>query len=172
MSEALATRAAVIGSGFGGLAAAIRLQAAGVRTVLFEARDKPGGRAYVTTDRGFVFDGGPTVITAPECLAELFSVAGRCMADHVELLPVRPMYRLLWQDGDRFDYVDDGAQMVAQIAARSPRDARGYEAFVAYAKRVFDTGYEQLAAQPFLRFSDMVRAAPDLARLRRDLCSR
>jgi len=161
-------RAAVIGSGFGGIAAAIRLQAAGIPTVVFEARDKPGGRAYVTTDRGFVFDHGPTVITAPDCLGELFTLAGRRIADYVELLRVEPMYRLLWDDGDRFDYVGDGAEMRAQIAARSLRDAHGYDAFVAYAKRVFDTGYEALAAEPFVRFSTMVRAAPDLARLRAD----
>src|SRR5688572_26688693 len=168
MRERRPERAAVIGSGFGGLAAAIRLQAAGIPTVGFEARDKPGGRAYVTVDRGFVFDGGPTVITAPDCLRELFTLAGRRMDDYVELLRVQPMYRLCWDDGDRFDYVDDGERMRAQIAARSPRDARGYDAFVAYAKRVFDKGYEKLAAQPFVRFASMVRAAPDLARLRAD----
>jgi len=83
-------RAAIIGSGFGGLAAAIRLQAAGHRTVLFEARDKPGGRAYVYEDGGFVFDAGPTVITAPQTLEELFEVAGRRMQDYVERLPVKP----------------------------------------------------------------------------------
>src|SRR5450432_2868988 len=86
-------RAAVIGSGFGGIAAAIRLQAAGVATTLFEARDKPGGRAYVYQDQGFTFDAGPTVITAPECLEELFTLAGRTLADYVELLPVTPFYR-------------------------------------------------------------------------------
>src|SRR5450432_2398752 len=100
-------RAAVIGSGFGGIAAAIRLQALGVQTTLFEGRDKPGGRAYVYEDQGFTFDAGPTVITAPECLEELFQVAGRRMADYVELLPVTPFYRLLWEDGDSLDYVGD-----------------------------------------------------------------
>ena len=87
-------RAAVVGSGFGGLAAAIRLQAAGIPSVLFEARDKPGGRAYVYEQDGFVFDAGPTVITAPHCIEELFEVAGRRMEDYVELLPVTPFYRL------------------------------------------------------------------------------
>lgn len=160
-------RVAVIGSGFGGLAVAIRLQAAGHQVVLYEARDKPGGRAYVYEKDGFAFDGGPTVITAPECLEELFEVAGRRMSDYVELLPVRPFYRLLWDDGDRFDY-DDGERLLEQIATRSPRDVRGYQEFLAYSKRVFDKGYEELAATPFLRFVDMVRVAPDLARLRAD----
>ena len=89
-------RVAVIGAGFGGLASAIRLQAAGVPTVLIEARDKPGGRAYVYEDEGFTFDAGPTVITAPHCLEELFAVAGRPMEDYVQLLSLDPMYRLCW----------------------------------------------------------------------------
>jgi phytoene desaturase len=161
-------RAAVIGSGFGGIAAAIRLQASGVRVTLFEGRDKPGGRAYVYQDQGFTFDAGPTVITAPECLEELFEMAGRKMVDYVELLPITPFYRLLWDDGDRFDYVGDAEQMRAQIAARDPRDADGYAAFVEYTKRVFQKGYTELAATPFLRFYDMVRVAPQLARLRAD----
>ena len=169
MSDALATpRVAVVGSGFGGLAAAIRLQAAGLRTVLFEARDKPGGRAYVYEQDGFTFDAGPTVITAPLCLEELFEVAGRRMADYVEMLPVKPFYRLVWPDGDTMNYDGDGASMIEEIRRRDPGDVAGYERFVAYSKRVFDTGYDGLAATPFLRFSDMLRVAPDLARLRAD----
>jgi phytoene desaturase len=162
------TRAAVIGSGFGGIAAAIRLQALGVQTTLFEGRDQPGGRAYVYRDHGFTFDAGPTVITAPECLEELFTLAGRKMSDYVELLPITPFYRLLWDDGDRFDYVGDSEQMLAQIAARAAGDAEGYSAFVEYTKRVFQKGYTELAAKPFLHFFDMVRVAPELARLRAD----
>ncbi len=161
-------KVAVIGSGFGGIAAAIRLQAAGQQVVLYEARDKPGGRAYVYEQDGFTFDAGPTVITAPHCLEELFEVAGERLAEHVELLPVSPFYRLLWPDGERFDYGGSGDQMLAQIAARSSADARGYERFLDYSRRVFARGYEQLAATPFLRFSDMLRVAPDLAWLRAD----
>jgi phytoene desaturase len=161
-------RAAVIGSGFGGLAAAIRLQAMGIPTVVFEARDKPGGRAYVYEQDGYTFDAGPTVITAPGCIEELFSIAGRRMHDYVELLPVAPLYRLVWEDGDSFDYVSDIEAMAAQIRARSPEDEEGYRRFVTYAKRVFEKGYEELAATPFLRFRDMLRVAPDLARLRAD----
>jgi phytoene desaturase len=168
MGEQRRPRVAIVGSGFGGLAAAIRLQAAGLETVLFEARDKPGGRAYVYEDQGFVFDAGPTVITAPPCLEELFAVAGRKLADHVELLPVNPLYRLTWSDGDTLDYVRDLDTMHAQIAARSAADGAGYLRFVDYAKRVFDKGYSELAATPFLRFGDMVRVAPHLARLRAD----
>ena len=87
---------AIIGSGFGGLAAGIRLQAAGVETTMFEARDRAGGRAYVYQDQGFTFDAGPTVITAPHCLEELYQLAGEQLADHVTLEPVRPSDPARW----------------------------------------------------------------------------
>jgi len=161
-------RAAVVGSGFGGLAAAIRLQAMGFDTVCFEGRDQPGGRAYVYRDAGFTFDAGPTVITAPHSIEELFEVAGRSMGEFVELLPVDPMYRLRWADGVQFDYTSDEGRLLEQIAALNPRDVAGYKRFAAYSKRVFQKGYEELGAQPFLRFTDMVRVAPQLARLRAD----
>ncbi len=161
-------RAAVVGSGFGGLAVAIRLQAAGFRTTLFEARDLPGGRAYVYRERGFTFDAGPTVITAPDCLEELAAAAGRKLSDYTELMPVHPFYRLVWPDGDTFDYAGDEDAMVAEIARRHAPDGEGYRRFVDYSRRVFETGYTELAATPFLRFADMVRVAPDLVRLRAD----
>src|SRR5688572_20601440 len=138
-------RAAVIGSGFGGLSLAIRLQAAGCRTIIFEKRDKPGGRAYVYRDQGFTFDAGPTVITAPDCLRELFSLAGKSMDDSIRLLPVNPFYRLFWEDGFKFDYSDDTALIEEQIARKSPRDVEGYRDFLNYSKEVFREGYEKLA---------------------------
>lgn len=162
-----AARVAVIGSGFGGLAAAIRLQAAGFRTVLFEARDKPGGRAYVHEDSGFTFDAGPTVITAPASIDELFEVAGKRREDYIEFLPVTPFYRLIWEDGTAIDYAGDGG-MEREISRVAPEDLAGYQRFVDYSRRVFEKGYEQLAAEPFLHFSDMVRVAPSLAWLRAD----
>ena len=121
-------RVAIVGSGFGGLAAAIRLQARGIRTVLFEARDKPGGRAYVHQEAGFTFDAGPTVITAPQTLDELFELAGRRRQDYVEFLPVTPFYRLLWDDGTELDYAG-GDQLISQIRERWPDDAAGYLSF-------------------------------------------
>jgi phytoene desaturase len=163
-----APRAAVIGSGFGGLAAAIRLQALGFQTTVFEARDKPGGRAYVYEEAGHIFDAGPTVITAPGCLEELFVLAGRELAREVELLPVTPFYRLRWADGDAFDYTGDSGAMEQQIQRRSPADVAGYRAFVDYSRRVFEKGYQELAGVPFLRFAEMVRVAPQLMRLRAD----
>jgi phytoene desaturase len=161
-------RIAIIGSGFGGLAAGIRLQAAGIRTVMYEARDRPGGRAYVYQDQGFTFDAGPTVVTAPHCLEELFTLAGETMADHVTLDPVRPFYRLLWPDGTRFDYGGDAESMRAQVAALAPDDQAGFDRFMDYSRRVFEAGYTGLVDAAFLHFVDMVRVAPQLARLRAD----
>jgi phytoene desaturase len=142
--------AAVIGSGFGGLAAAIRLQAAGCKTVIFEKRDLAGGRAYVYRDHGFTFDAGPTVITAPDCLRELFSLAGKSMEAYVELLPVNPFYRLFWEDGYRFDYSADVRLLENQIRQKSPIDLEGYQQFLAYSEKVFHEGYEKLVHVPFL----------------------
>lgn len=158
-------RAAIIGSGFGGLAAAIRLQSAGVETVIFEKRNLPGGRAYVYQDQGFTFDAGPTVITAPGCLRELFTLAGRELDDYVELLPVKPFYRLFWQDGYRFDYSDDLAELERQIAEKAPTDLAGYRKFLSYSEEVFVEGYEKLAHVPFLNWRSMIAVAPQLIRL-------
>ncbi len=157
--------AAVIGAGFGGIALAIRLQAAGVQTTLFEARDKPGGRAYVYQDQGFTFDAGPTVITDPTAIEELFSLAGRRMSDYVELLPVAPFYRLCWEDGTHFDYANDQEAIDRQIHARNPADVQGYRRFLAYSQAVFEEGYIKLGAVPFLSFRSMVQAGPQLAKL-------
>ncbi|HEY4055448.1 MAG TPA: phytoene desaturase [Kofleriaceae bacterium] len=167
MGETL--RAAVIGSGFGGLAAAIRLATAGAKVTVFEARDQPGGRAYVYKQDGYTFDAGPTVITAPHCIEELFSEAGKNLADYVEMMPVSPFYRLFWTaDGTSFDYDGNSENMLAQIRARNPDDADGYLKFVDYSRRVFEAGYVELAHTPFPRFSDMIRVAPKLAALRAD----
>jgi len=158
-------RAIVIGSGFGGLALAIRLQAAGIATTILEQRDKPGGRAYVFQDQGFTFDAGPTVITAPGCLEDLFALAGEKLADHVDLLPVMPFYRLFWEDGDVFDYSNNLEAVLSQIRKRSPADAEGYLRFVKYSEEVFDAGYTELAHVPFLDIWSMIRVAPELVRL-------
>ncbi len=159
-------RAAVIGSGFGGLALAIRLQAAGIQTTVVEQRARPGGRAYVYEDQGFTFDAGPTVITAPNAVEELFELGARQMSDYVELIRVQPFYRLCWEDGYVFDYSDDLALTNAQIARKSPDDVQGYARFLEYAEAVFQEGYVKLAHVPFLNFSSMVRVAPQLWRLR------
>ena len=156
------------GAGSAGWPPGFRLQAAGVRTVIYEARARPGGRAYVYQEQGFTFDAGPTVITAPHCLEELFALAGERMADHVTLDPVRPFYRLRWPDGTTFDYGGDAAAMRAAVAALAPGDGEGFDRFMDYSRRVFEAGYEGLVDTAFLRFADMVRVAPQLARLRAD----
>ncbi|MER0042634.1 phytoene desaturase [Pseudomonas sp. MGal98] len=157
--------AIVIGAGFGGLALAIRLQSAGIHTTLLEKRDQPGGRAYVYRDQGFTFDAGPTVITDPSAIEELFALSGRKIEDYVELLPVAPFYRLCWEDGTQFDYANDQADLDRQIAALNPGDVAGYQRFLAYSKAVFKEGYLKLGAVPFLSFRDMLQVGPQLARL-------
>ncbi len=154
--------AAVIGSGFGGLALAIRLQAAGVQTDLFEKRDRPGGRAYVYQQDGFTFDAGPTVITDPSALEELFALTGRKLSDYVDMLNVDPFYRLLWEDGYSFDYCSDETRLLEQIRAKNPPDAEGYQRFHEYSLKLFREGYLKLGAVPFLNFWSMIRVAPQL----------
>ncbi len=158
------TAVAVIGSGFGGLALAIRLQSAGFETTVIEARDKPGGRAYYWNKDGHIFDAGPTVITDPACLRELWELTGADIARDVNLLPVSPFYRLSWPDGGIFDYLDDDEQLTRQIEALEPRDVDGYRRFLDYSAGVFEEGYVKLGAVPFLDFKSMLRAAPQLAR--------
>ncbi|MCW1384234.1 phytoene desaturase [Novosphingobium sp. KCTC 2891] len=157
-------RACVVGAGFGGLALAIRLQSAGIQTTVVEARDKPGGRAYYWEKDGFTFDAGPTVITDPPCLRELWALKGHRMEDDVDLMPVSPFYRLNWPDGTNFDYSNDEAALRAEIAKISPGDISGYEAFAHYAAGVFEEGYVKLGAVPFLDFASMIKAAPALAK--------
>jgi phytoene desaturase len=157
-------RAIVIGSGFGGLALAIRLQSAGIETTIVEARDKPGGRAYHWQKDGFTFDAGPTVITDPDCLRELWQLSGRNMAEDVTLDPVMPFYRLNWPDGTNFDYSNDNASLTAEIAKLDPGDVAGYQRFLDYSANVYREGYLKLGHVAFLDFASMLKAAPALAR--------
>lgn len=155
-------RAVVIGAGFGGLALAIRLQSAGVDTIVIEARDKPGGRAYYWERDGFTFDGGPTVITDPDALKELWLLSGHDIAEDVTLKPVTPFYRLSWPDGTTFDYTNDDAILVGEIAKLDPNDIAGYRKFLEYSERVYQEGYVKLGAKAFLDFKSMLKAAPAL----------
>ena len=162
--SAIGKTACVIGSGFGGLALAIRLQSAGIQTTIVEARDKPGGRAYVWERDGFTFDGGPTVITDPDCLRELWALSGHDMAEDVELVPVMPFYRLHWPDGTTFDYSNDEAELYEEIARLNPADVAGYQRFLEYSAGVYEEGYVKLGHVPFLDFKSMLKAAPALAK--------
>ncbi len=158
------TSVAIIGSGFGGLALAIRLQSAGIDTTMIEARDKPGGRAYYWEKDGHIFDAGPTVITDPDCLRELWALSGSDIARDVDLMPVSPFYRLSWPDGTVFDYLNDDKLLAEQIAKLDPRDVEGYQRFLKYSAGVYQEGYVKLGAVPFLDFKSMLQAAPSLAR--------
>ncbi|MEG3598693.1 MAG: phytoene desaturase family protein, partial [Pseudomonadota bacterium] len=156
--------ACVIGSGFGGLALAIRLQSAGIQTTVVEARDKPGGRAYYWEREGFTFDAGPTVITDPDCLKELWALSGHDIAEDVELMPVMPFYRLAWPDGTQFDYSNDEEELFREIAQLNPADVAGYQRFLEYSEAVYEEGYVKLGHVPFLDFKSMLKAAPALAK--------
>ncbi len=156
--------ACVIGAGFGGMALAMRLQSAGIATTVIEARDKPGGRAYFWEKEGFTFDAGPTVITDPPCLEELWQLTGHHIAEDVELMKVMPFYRLNWPDGTNFDYSNDEAALNAEIAKLEPEDVAGYQQFLEYSAGVFEEGYVKLGHKPFLDFKSMLKAAPALVR--------
>ena len=158
--------AIVIGSGFGGLAAAIRLQARGYDATVLEMRDKPGGRAYVFEDRGFTYDAGPTILTAPFLIDELFALAGKRTEEYVRIVPVTPFYRIVFPDGRAFDYTGDEAEIIAQIRKFNPDDVPGYLEFVGKSRAIFERAFVDLADKPFSSFADMVRVAPDLIRLR------
>lgn len=158
-------RAVVIGSGFGGLAAAIRLGARGWDVTVLERHDQPGGRARVFRENGFVFDAGPTVITAPFLFEELWALCGKRMADYVDLRPVDPFYRIRFHDGGVFDYSGDPERMRTQIGELSPRDVEGYERFVRMSQDIFDVGFEKLAHVPFGSWLDMAKVVPQMVRL-------
>jgi phytoene desaturase len=155
----------VIGSGFGGLAAAIRLGARGYRVTVLEKLDAPGGRAYVFRQDGFTFDAGPTIVTAPFLFEELWQLCGRQLADDIELRAMDPFYRIRFDDGAWFDYSGDPAKMRAEVARISPADLAGYERFMQRSEAIYRIGFEELGDVPFSRFTDMVKIVPDLIRL-------
>ncbi len=157
--------AVVIGSGFGGLAAAIRLGVRGYRVTVLERLDQPGGRARVHQQDGFTFDAGPTVITAPFLLEELWTLCGRRMADDIDLRPVDPFYRIRFDDGETFEYTGSSEAMCREVARFSPEDVAGYQALVEASERIFGVGFERLAHVPFSNFGDMARIVPDMVKL-------
>lgn len=157
--------AVVIGSGFGGLAAAIRLGARGYRVTVVEKLDAPGGRAYVYRQDGFTFDAGPTIITAPYLLEELWTLCGRRMADDVELRRIDPFYRIRFDDGTVFNATADYDAMRAEVARIEPDDVPGFERFIRESERIYEVAFHQLGDQPFHKVATLLRSAPDLLRL-------
>ncbi len=161
-----APTALVIGSGFGGLAAAIRLSCKGYRVQVLEKLDAPGGRASVFRQDGFTFDAGPTIITAPQLLEELWTLCGRRMADDITLKPMEPFYRLRFDDGSWFDYSGDAATMRREIARFNAADLPGYERFMAAAEQACRLGFDELGGVPFNSLSDLAAAIPSLVRMK------
>jgi phytoene desaturase len=157
--------ALVIGAGFGGLAAAVRLGARGYRVSIYDRLDEPGGRARVFRQDGFVFDAGPTVITAPFLLEELWTLAGRKMSDDIDLRPVTPFYSVRFDDGDVFNYTGSADEMRAEVGRISPEDVAGYEAFVRKSEEIFRIGFEELAHVPFGSLWDMAKIVPAMVKL-------
>ena len=157
----------VIGSGFGGLYAAIRLQRQGHEVTIIEKRDKPGGRAYVYEQDGFKFDGGPTIITAPWLIHDLFADCGRKSEDYVKLVPVDPFYNIRFDDGKIFRYDGVRENVIREIEKFNPADVKGYLKFFAATESIYKAGFN-LIDSPFTTFGDMLRVVPDLARLRAD----
>ena len=157
--------AVVIGSGFGGLAAAIRLGARGYGVTVLERLGAPGGRATVHQQDGFTFDAGPTIVTAPFLLEELWQLCGRTLSDDVDLRPITPFYRIRFADGATFDYTGDPAAMRTEIAKFSHSDVAGYERFMAASEAIYRVGFEQLGHVPFSKWTDMARIVPAMVRL-------
>ena len=158
--------AIVIGSGFGGLAAAVRLAVRGWRVTVLEKNEQPGGRAAVHRDQGYTFDAGPTLITVPHLFEELWTLAGARMSDHVKLVPLDPFYRLRFDDGTHFDYNGDPDHMRAEVARFSPGDVAGYDRFMEQAALCYRLGFEELGAKAFDSVGDLLRAVPHLLRMR------
>lgn len=155
----------VIGSGFGGLGAAIRLAARGYDVEILEKRDKLGGRAYVYEINGFKFDGGPTIVTAPFMFDDLWAAAGQRREDYFDLVACNPFYRIYDHHGVPFDYNDNPDFIYKEIAKRSPEDVEGYKRFMGTTRAIFEKGFIGLADKPFLKFTDMLKVAPDLIRM-------
>ena len=157
--------AIVIGSGFGGLAAAVRLGARGYRVTVLERLDGPGGRAYVFRQDGFTFDAGPTIITAPFLLEELWHLCGKRLADHVQLKSLEHFYRIRFEDGSIFDCLQDDQAMREEVARIAPADVDGYDRFMRASEAIYKIAFEQLSSEPFSSFTDMLRILPALVKL-------
>lgn len=157
--------AVIIGSGMGGLAAAVRLGARGYRVTVLERLATPGGRARVLKQDGFTFDAGPTIVTAPFLFEELWRLAGRRLADDVELRSLSPSYRIRFDDGEWLDCFGDLQAMRAEVARFAPADLDGYDRFMKRSAAIYAVAFEQLAHVPFDSLWDMARLLPQLVRL-------
>ncbi len=157
---------AVIGAGFGGLSAAIRLRAAGYNVTIFEKNARVGGHAYPLKKSGYTFDMGPSLITAPEVIEDIFAAAGKRLSEYIDLIPLDPYYRIYFHDKTFIDYMADGEKMKQQMAGFHPGDARRYDDFMAASAQLYRAVIvEKLGATPFDRWSTMLSFAPRALRL-------
>ena len=158
--------ALIIGSGFGGIATGIRLQARGYKTIIFEKLDQPGGRASVFKQNGFTFDAGPTIVTAPFLLEELWELCGRKFSDSVTLEEMRPFYRIRFDDGTFFDYSGNTERMREQIRKFSPNEVKNYDKFMRKAELCYQLGYEDLGNLPYNTLTDLMKSIPHMMRMK------
>ena len=156
----------VIGSGFGGIATALRLRAKGHKVTIIEKHPDLGGRARVFRKDGFVFDGGPTVITAPYLINELFELFKKDPKNYIELSPLKIWYQFIFEDKTRFNYSGDEEEMKNQIENLSEVDVKGYEKLVTFTKKIFDKGFTELADVPFDKPFVMLQQLPALLKLK------
>jgi len=159
-------KAIVIGAGFGGIAAALRLRAKGYEVLLIDRCTQLGGRAQVFERDGFKHDAGPTVITAPFLFEELFSLFGEKFEDHVQLVPLTPWYRFHFSDNTQFDYGGTLEETLAEIERIEPADCDGYRSLLVQSEKIFEIGFVQLSAAPFHCFGTLLKQIPALLRLR------
>ena len=158
-------RLVVVGSGFGGLAMALRLKAQGAQVTIVERLSDLGGRAQVFKKNGFTHDAGPTVITAPFLFDELFQLFNKNRSDYCEFIPLDVWYDFIFDDGTKFSYTGDLNHTYSQISHFEPGDVEGYKRLLKLSKSIFKVGFEQLSAQPFTRFWTMLRQVPSLLKL-------
>ena len=156
----------VIGSGFGGLASALRLRAKGYEVTLLEKHPDLGGRARVFKKGNFIYDGGPTVITAPYLIEELFSLFNKKISNYVKIVPLDLWYRFVFNDGETFDYSGNEKSMEKEIKKFSEKDYEGYNKLVKFTEKIFDKGFTDLSDKPFNNFSFMIKQIPSLLNLK------
>ena len=162
----MAKKIIVIGSGFGGIASALRMRAKGYNVTLLEKHSDLGGRARVFKKNEFIYDGGPTVITAPYLFDELFNLFNKKISNYVKIIPLNLWYRFVFEDGSNFDYSGNDESMEKQIKKISPKDVLGYKKLVKFTEKIFDKGFTELSAKPFNNIIFMLKQIPALLKLK------
>ncbi|MBN9376810.1 MAG: phytoene dehydrogenase [Chlamydiales bacterium 38-26] len=166
MTHSTEKQAICMGAGFGGMAAALRLKAMGYQVTLIDKMPLLGGRAQVFQKDGFSFDAGPTVITAPFLLEELFSLFSKKMENYLELMPLDLWYRYQFEDGFTLDYGKSLDNLLSQIRLLNPEDVAGYQKLLSFSDKIYQVGFERLASEPFLSLLSLLKTLPALVKLK------